>query len=156
MFKPYVLATSLLIAFAASQSHADAVSDGQTYFKTSCALCHDASPNKAAMQGPPLFGIVGRKVAGEPGFGYSDALKAYGTKGGKRWTAASLSTFLADPQKAVPGTFMPVSIPDAKTRNAVVAYLASLKGTAATAQTTSAKGGSTRSAPMVAATGASA
>ena len=134
MFKPVVVATSVLIAFAAAQGHADTVADGQAYFKTNCALCHDVSPNKAAMQGPPLFGVVGRKVGSEPGFGYSDALKAYGAKGGgakgKTWTAATLSTFLADPQKAVPGTVMPLSIPDAKNRKAVVAYLGTLKGKA--------------------------
>ena len=145
MFKRVVLATSLLIAFTASQGRADPVSDGQAYFKTSCALCHDASPNKAAMQGPPLFGVVGRKVAGEPGFGYSDALKAEGAKG-KTWTAASLGTFLADPQKAVPGTFMPVSIPDPKTRKAVVAYLVSLKGAAPASKAISTKAGSSKAA----------
>ena len=35
-------------------------------------------PAKNAMQGPPLFGVVGRKVGAEPGFGYSDALKGQG------------------------------------------------------------------------------
>ena len=127
MSRRIVVAASLFAAVFAAHSHADVVGDGQTYFKTNCALCHDVSPAGAAMQGPPLFGVVGRKVAGAPGFGYSDALKSQGAKG-KRWTAASLSAFLADPQKAAPGTLMPVSIPDAKARKAVVAYLGTLKG----------------------------
>ena len=134
MFKRIVLATSLLTAFAATQGHAGVVTDGQVYFKANCALCHDVSPAKNAMQGPPLFGVVGRKVGAEPGFGYSDALKGQGANG-KTWTKASLATFLADPQKAAPGTFMPISIPDAKTRQAVVAYLGTLKGKAGVAMT---------------------
>ena len=130
MFRHAILAASFLAAFAGYAAHADAVSDGQAYFKTNCALCHDVSPNKAAMQGPPLFGVVGRKVGGEPGFGYSDGLKGEGDKG-RAWTEATLDAFLADPQKAVPGTFMPVSIPDATARHAVVAYLGTLKGKSA-------------------------
>jgi len=129
MFKRVVVATSLLTVLSAGAGHADTVSDGQAYFKTNCALCHDVSPNKNAMQGPPLFGVVGRKVGGDPSFGYSDAMQAEAAKG-KTWTEAALSAFLADPQKAVPGTFMPISIPDANARKAVVAYLASLKGKA--------------------------
>lgn len=133
MSRHIVLAVSLLAAFATASCHADTVSEGQAYFKTNCALCHDVSPNKAAMQGPPLFGVVGRKMGAEPGFGgYSDALKAEGAKG-RTWSDATLDTFLADPQKAVPGTYMPVSIADAKARKAVIAYLGTLKGEAATA-----------------------
>jgi len=150
MIRRLVLASTLsfstLAAFAAASAHADTVSDGQAYFKTNCALCHDVSPNKTAMQGPPLFGVVGRKVGGDPSFGYSDALKAEGAKG-KTWTAASLSTFLADPQKAVPGTLMPVSIPDAKARKAVVAYLGSLKGKAAAGTATPAPAPASAPAP---------
>ena len=132
MFKRIVLATSVLTAFVSVQSHAGVVADGQAYFKTNCALCHDASPAKNAMQGPPLWGVIGRKVGTDPSFGYSDALKAAGDKG-KTWTAASLSTFLADPQKAIPGTLMPVAVSDAKARKAVVAYLGTLKGKGAAA-----------------------
>jgi glucose/arabinose dehydrogenase len=129
MLKRLVVAASALTLFAASQGHATAVTDGQTYFKANCALCHDVSPNKASMQGPPLWGVVGREIGSEPNFGYSDSLKGQGANG-KTWTAASLSTFLADPQKAAPGTYMPVAIADAKARKAVVAYLGTLKGKA--------------------------
>ncbi len=46
--------------------------------------------------------MVGRPKGKEPGFSYSDAMKA---KGGD-WTYADLNTFLTKPQAYVPGTKM--------------------------------------------------
>lgn len=104
-------------------SNAADVAAGKAYFQANCALCHDAGPAMTMFQGPPLFGVVGRKVGSVKGFDYSAALKA---ATGKTWTAATLDTFLADPQKAMPGTAMPIQIDDAQDRKHVIAYLASL------------------------------
>jgi len=39
------------------------------------------------------------------------------------WTEQTLSEFLASPMKKVPGTRMPISVPDAPRRAAIIAYL---------------------------------
>ena len=101
------------------------VAAGQAYFKSNCALCHDDSPAMQTFQGPPLFGVVGRK-AGTANYSYSQAMKA----SGKVWTKEELDTFLTDPQASVPGTQMPVKVDNPADRKAVIAYLASLSGTA--------------------------
>ena len=68
--------------------------------------------------------VVGRKAGSQPGFtGYSPALKASNLT----WSKKTLDKFLINPGEMVPGTFMPIEIPDDKTRADVVAYLATLK-----------------------------
>ena len=126
-----VLFASLLLAALPLTACADAVSDGQKVFGAQCALCHDASPNKAQLQGPPLHGVVGRKVGSVEGFAYTDALKAAAARG-DTWDEARLDKFLTDPQSVMPGTAMPVSVPDAKDRKVLIAYLSSLNGSAST------------------------
>ncbi len=122
-----VLALAAVAALLAAPARADAVTEGQVYFKANCALCHDVSPAAKNGQGPALYGVAGRRVASAPGFDYSPALKAAGARG-ETWTADALKAFLADPQKAMPGTAMPVRITDAATRDKVVAYLSGLNG----------------------------
>ncbi|MDI7775009.1 PQQ-dependent sugar dehydrogenase [Asticcacaulis sp. EMRT-3] len=127
-------AFSLLSAFILPAcSKAQDVAAGKQAFDASCSLCHDASPNKSVFQGPPLFGVVGRKIGSTAGFDYSAALKSAGAHG-KTWTPAALDAFLANPQKAMPGTQMPVNVPDAKQRRQIIAYLGSLKAGAAKAK----------------------
>jgi len=72
--------------------------------------------------GPGLFRVLGRKAAGVPGYNYSQALIKAGAAG-KAWTRQELDVFLADPTKNVPGTTMPVGVPDKQTRAALVDYL---------------------------------
>jgi cytochrome c len=74
------------------------------------------------MLGPNLSRVAGRKAASSE-FTYSTALKASGLK----WDKPTLDRFLTAPMKAVPGTRMVISIPDAKQRADIVAYLSSLK-----------------------------
>jgi cytochrome c len=44
------------------------------------------------------------------------------------WSAKTLDEFLIMPMQKVPGTTMPMMLPDAKERGDVVAYLLTLKG----------------------------
>ncbi len=117
----------LTLAILPLTACADAVSDGQKVFGDQCALCHDASPNKTQFQGPPLFGVVGRKIGGAPGFAYSDGFKTAAAKG-EKWDEKTLDAYLADPQAVIPGSAMPVSVPDAHDRKVLIAYLSSLNG----------------------------
>jgi cytochrome c len=85
-----------------------------------CELCHNLGKGQGAKIGPDLYGVVGRKVASEPGFNYSDALKA---KGGT-WTFDALNVWLTNPRADVPGTLMTFAgIDNEKQRANVIAYL---------------------------------
>lgn len=123
---------SLVLAAAAAAPPAAlaAPSAGQAIFQNNCASCHTADKDLASRAGPGLFGVVGRKAGSLAGFHYSDALARAGA-GGKTWTREELDVFLQDPAKAIPGTNMPVNVPDKAQRAALIDYLASLSGPAA-------------------------
>jgi len=85
-----------------------------------CQACHSLEPGKNGL-GPSLAGIVGKKASSASGYNYSPAMKGSNLT----WDAATLDTYLSDPQKTVPGNKMP--FPGLKTENerkTVIAYLA--------------------------------
>jgi cytochrome c len=88
-----------------------------------CKACH--SPDKGVNKiGPSLFGVVGRTSGSIPGFKYSAANKA----GHIVWTPDVLFTYLANPKKMVPGTYMTYAgLADPQKRANVIAYLSTLK-----------------------------
>jgi glucose/arabinose dehydrogenase/cytochrome c2 len=100
---------------------------GRAYFQVACALCHSAELGQGdtviIKQGPSLVGVLGRPVASLPHFTYTQALKG----SGYTWDAATLDHFLTSPMMAVPGTTMPMPVPDAQSRADVIAYLSTLK-----------------------------
>ncbi len=77
------------------------VGKGQAFAKA-CGACHNFEKGAGAKVGPPLYGVVGRKVASIDGFAYSDALKG---KGGT-WTYDEINKFITNPKADVPGTKM--------------------------------------------------
>lgn len=80
-----------------------------------CAACH---VNGGI--GPSLKGVYGRKAGSLAGFTYSRAMR----NAGLTWDDKALDAFIADPQKAIPGTVMPFSgVPDAKQRAEIIGYL---------------------------------
>ena len=52
--------------------------------------------------GPSLIGLIGRPVAGDPTYAYSEALRS----AGGIWTRDRLANFLENPQRFAPGTAM--------------------------------------------------
>jgi glucose/arabinose dehydrogenase len=100
---------------------------GQKFFESTCVICHSAGlgPGNTLIikQGPTLLGVMGRKAGTSPHFNYTQPLKDSGFV----WDAATLDRFLTDPAKAVPGTTMPIPLPDAGMRADLIAYLATLK-----------------------------
>ena len=86
-----------------------------------CVSCHALTG--AQIAGPSLKGVVGRKAGASPGARYSPALAASGII----WQPATLDAFLAAPSQVVPGTTMPVAVPEAQDRADVIAYLKTLK-----------------------------
>lgn len=104
---------------SAGTVHAQDAKRGQKLFDE-CAACH--SPDRAAKDtvGPALHGVMGRKAGEGAEFRYSPAMK----RSGITWDADTLNSFIADPQKVVPGNRMPYSgLPEAKDRADLLAYL---------------------------------
>ena len=100
------------------------IENGKATFHTMCSVCHSVQQTGGPVEGPNLIGVVGRPAGSQPDFAkYSDALKASKLT----WSVETLDQFLVSPMAMVPGTFMPMLIPDDKTRADVVGYLSTLK-----------------------------
>jgi cytochrome c2 len=93
---------------------------GEALFLDRCTFCHVP---EGGGQGPTLKGVYGRKAAAVPGFLYSAALQ----KSGVTWTAPQLDRYLTNPNAAIPGSAMPITVPDPKQRADLIAYLAAQK-----------------------------
>lgn len=115
-----MLSAALLVAGGSALAQ-DAAAGGMT-FKQRCSTCHSVTRGQPNGVGPNLAGLVGRKAA-STSFNYSPALKASGLT----WNKPTLDVFLSGPMKKVPGTRMLVSVPDAKQRADLIAFLASTK-----------------------------
>ena len=110
-------ALALLAAAGAARADGDPAR-GEKRFEE-CATCHTLERGVNNV-GPSLFGVIGRKAGEIADFRYSPALK----KSGLTWTPQMLDTFIADPQKEVPGNRMPFAgMPDAADRADLIAYL---------------------------------
>ncbi len=69
-----------------------------------CVACHTLSPDEGNRAGPTLHGIFGRKIATQPGYQFSDALKKMDIV----WTPETVARlFEVGPMAYTPGTKMP-------------------------------------------------
>jgi cytochrome c len=119
-----VVAAAVVVPALCAAGPQPDIENGKATFNTMCGVCHSVQQTGGPREGPNLLGLLGRKAASEPGFAkYSPALKASGIT----WSNQTLDSFLQNPMAKVPGTFMPMLIPDDKTRADVVAYLETLK-----------------------------
>ena len=87
-------------------------SKGRELAYANCSGCHrieEADPKTTGdiLQGPPLFGLIGRPVASIPEYNYSQNLIEYGGE----WTPERLYPFALYPTLTVPGTRMNSSEP---------------------------------------------
>src|SRR2546425_11691344 len=94
---------------------------GKTVFANQCASCHTIEAGKNGF-GPSLAAVFGRKAGTLPDYKYSPAL----AQSGLTWDEKTLDVFLTSSSKAVPGTAMPVALPDPTARANVIAYLETL------------------------------
>jgi cytochrome c len=82
------------------------VDSGRELAYSHCEACHtiaEGDPSRTgATPGPPLIGIMGKSVASEPGFGYSNALRAHEGN----WTPERFYEFVISPALTIPGTRM--------------------------------------------------
>src|SRR5206468_10045880 len=104
---------AVLTASALADGDADA---GRVLYQARCSACHSLDYNGV---GPAHRGVFGRAAAQARGFAYSDALKASHLV----WNEESLDRWLADPEKVAPGQRMGFSVPEAKDRSDLIAYL---------------------------------
>jgi cytochrome c len=86
-----------------------------------CVACHTLSADEGERAGPTLAGIFGRRIAGLPGYRYSEALKGMDIT----WTRETVAKlFEVGPATYTPGTKMPEQvIGDAADRAALVMFL---------------------------------
>jgi cytochrome c len=116
------------VVFLAAIGHVKAVSaqdanaGEQTFVK--CRICHQIGPGAQNSVGPDLNGVVGRKAGTQPGFDYSDALKASGLT----WDRPTLEKWLKAPGVLVQGTKMTFAglTSDRQIAN-VIAYLSEFR-----------------------------
>lgn len=90
-----------------------------------CFSCHSVDPDeKSKLQGPSLYGVVGRRAALVAGFDYSEPMLRKGNEG-LVWDFASLDAYVADPDAVVPGTRMIIPpLRNDQDRADLIAYLA--------------------------------
>ena len=89
-----------------------------------CFSCHSVNPEETDLQGPNLFGVVGRPIASKSGFKYSPALMNFAKTNGT-WTPELIAKFIQDPPALVPGTLMeqPSGVNDPAMRKLILEYL---------------------------------
>ncbi len=108
-----------LLLISSDEGHTDAAA---TYAR--CAVCHGADGAGAPGLGPDIRGILGRPVAGLPGYEYSPELAGFGGT----WTEARLDKFLRDPGETVPGTRMVYDgVKNPEKRRRLIEYLRELR-----------------------------
>jgi cytochrome c len=131
----YIIAANADAASTSSDTAAPAPQDFSTVYASAdadkgkkifnkCKACHKIEDGVNAT-GPSLYGVVGRPVATEAGYSYSDALKALGGD----WTPDRLDEWLTSPKDYAPGTKMTFAgLKKIEDRANVIAYLATLGG----------------------------
>jgi cytochrome c len=96
---------------------------GGNFAQMACGACHSFTKGGATQVGPNLYGMVGAKIAGTPGYAFSTAL----AKIGGSWDFAKLDAWLTNPQSFAPGTTMSYAgIAQPRMRANVVDYLRTL------------------------------
>ena len=119
-----VLATSVLAAAVLFLGQAHAAGDaaaGKTVFANQCSSCHTVVVGKNGF-GPSLAEVIGRQAGSLAGYTYSPAM----AQSGLVWEDKTLDEFLTSSTTKVPGTSMPVSLPNPTDRANVIAYLDTL------------------------------
>ena len=119
MMRLQTIATAAALVLAAGMAHAQGdPKRGEKIFEN-CRACH-AADGAANEVGPGLRGVFGRRAGERDDFRYSPALK----RSGITWTPQTMTDFVADPQKMVPGNRMPYDgLPDARDRADLITYM---------------------------------
>ncbi|WP_227514222.1 c-type cytochrome [Psychrobacter urativorans] len=96
---------------------------GALIYEDACGQCHQLNPG-SNKKGPQLMNIYGAPAAELADYNYSDELIASGWV----WDAKTLDPYIADTEKAMPGSKMLADpMPNASERADVIAYLSTLR-----------------------------
>jgi cytochrome c len=121
---PIVISSLLLmtasLAMAQSTTTAGSAIKGKEIYDARCSACHSVDDNRV---GPMHLGVFGRKAGSVKSYRYSEALN----KSKVVWSRDTLTAWLANPEMLIPGQRMGYAMDNAKDREDVVAYLATLK-----------------------------
>jgi len=119
------LATFALLALSAGAVQASPDSDPEVPEPVEvCLSCHAIGANEPVLEGPTLWGVVGRPVASVPDFDYSDALRRLQGS----WDRERLDRWLTAPQAFAPGTLMTLGgVRSAADRKVVLDFLETLR-----------------------------
>ena len=107
-----------LLAPGMSSANGD-VKAGAKVFADECSECHSMKEGRNR-KGPSIFGVVGRKAGTLSDYDYSDSIR----RSGIVWTDERLDSYLASPNKVVPGGKMRYDgLSNANARRDLLAYL---------------------------------
>ncbi len=111
-----ILAVAGSLSLPAGAAEPGDAAHGKELYQSLCSSCHSFPYNGT---GPAHEGLFGRKAGGRDDYTYSDALKAATFV----WDERTLDTWLADPERAIPGQKMGGGVPAAQDRADLIAYL---------------------------------
>lgn len=89
----------------------------------SCLSCHHLGVTNSTHSGPTLANIINKKAGSDPNFKYSDVLK----KSEVIWDEENLISYLLNPQKFLPGNYMPYGVENIDDVKKIVKLLKSLE-----------------------------
>jgi cytochrome c len=115
-----LLMTASIAMAQSSNSTAGSAIKGKEIYDARCSACHSIDDNRV---GPMHLGVFGRKAGSVKSYSYSDAL----SRSKVVWSRDTLTAWLANPEALIPGQRMGYAMENAKDREDVVAYLATLK-----------------------------
>jgi cytochrome c2 len=122
VFAASLLAFGIMSVWPKSAFAQADVENGKTVYTQKCASCHTLEPAPAhGTNGPSLLGVVGRMAGSVEGWDFSPALRDSKVT----WTGENLNKWLTDPEAFVPGSKMPLKVPDKFEREDVIGYLQS-------------------------------
>jgi len=104
MKKQVMVAGVLLLAFSVQAYALSDARKGKRVFRN-CKECHSVGIRADIKDGPPLNGVIGRKVASYKGFKYSKGMKKF-SKTQTVWDVESLNIYLLSPRGMIPKTYM--------------------------------------------------